>query len=188
VVPADVTGLLRRWAEGDADALTQLIPLVYDELRRIARRSLHQRSDHTLQTTALAHEAYLRMVRARGLSWQDQAHFFAVAAQMMRRILVDAARARTAAKRKDGAIRVEFSEDLPALGGRDVNLIVLDDALNALCKVDPRKARVVELRYFVGLSVGETAVVLKVSPETIQRDWRLAKAWLARQATRGAPE
>jgi len=137
-----------------------------------------------LQPTALAHEAYLRLVRARGLRWQDTAHFFAVAAQMMRRILIDAARARAAVKRKGAPIRVEFSEELPAFGGRDASLIALDDALDALAKLDPRKARVVELRYFVGLSVGETAEVLKVSPQTIQRDWRLAKSWLARHATR----
>jgi RNA polymerase sigma-70 factor (ECF subfamily) len=184
-VNAEVTGLLRAWVEGDPDALNKLTPLVYNELRRIARRYLRQGSEHTLQPTALAHEAYLRLVRARGLRWQDDAHFFAVAAQMMRRILVDAARARAAAKRKGAAIRVEFSEDLPALGGRDANLIALDDALDALGKLDPRKARVVELRYFVGLSVRDTAEVLKVSPETIHRDWRLAKSWLARQTTRG---
>ena len=181
---ADAMGLLREWAEGDPDALNKLTPLVYNELRRIARRYLRPGSEHTLQPTALAHEAYLRLVRARGLRWQDEAHFFAVAAQMMRRILVDAARARGAAKRRGAAIRVEFSEELPAFGGRDASLVALDDALDALGKLDPRKARVVELRYFVGLSVRDTAEVLKVSPETIQRDWRLAKAWLARHATR----
>lgn len=182
---ADVTALLRAWVDGDPDALAKLTPLVYNELRRIARRSLRRGSERTLQTTALAHEAYLRLVRAHDLRWQDRQHFFAVAAQMTRRILVDAARRRVAAKRNGAAIRVEFSEQLPVLAGKDANLIALDDALDALGKLDARKARVVELRYFVGLSVAETAEVLNVSRETIQRDWRLAKSWLARQATRG---
>jgi RNA polymerase sigma factor (TIGR02999 family) len=184
----DVTELLRAWTAGDPHALDKLAPLVYEDLRRMARHYLRPGSEHTLQPTALAHEAYLRLMRARGLRCHDQAHFFAVAAQMMRRILVDAARARAAVKRQAVAGRVPFSEELPALGIRDANVVALDDALDALGTLDPRKARVVELRYFVGLSVQETADVLHVSPETVQRDWRLAKAWLVRHARRGAPD
>ena len=179
-MPADVTGLLRRWAAGDSHALTQLVPLVYDELRRIARRSLHQRSEHTLQTTALAHEAYLRLVRARGLRWQDQAHFFAVAAQMMRRILVDFARARGYQKRGGGAAAVTLVEGLVSSErGRD--LVALDEALKALALIDPRKSRIVELRFFGGLSAEETAEVLQVSSKTVLREWQTAKVWLSRE-------
>jgi len=182
---ADITGLLRAWAEGNSGALGRLTPLVYDELRRIARRYIRRRGPQTLQTTALAHEAYLRMVGAEGLRWQDRAHFFAVAAQMMRRIVVDAARARVAAKRKGSAIRVTFSEDLAISVGEDANLLALNDALAALAKLDARKARVVELRFFGGLTVEETAEVLRISPDSVMRDWRLAKPWLAREVTRG---
>jgi RNA polymerase sigma-70 factor, ECF subfamily len=181
----DITGLLKAWAGGDRGALEQLTPLIYDELRRIARRYIRQRNPQTLQTTALAHEAYIRMVGADGLRWQDRAHFFAVAAQMMRRIVVDAARARMAAKRKGSAIRVTFSEDLAISVGQDADLLALNDALAALAKLDARKARVVELRFFGGLSVEETAEVLRISPDSVMRDWRLAKPWLAREVTRG---
>ena len=184
---SDITGLLKAWANGDSGALEQLTPLVYGELRRIARRYMRQRSPQTLQTTALAHEAYLRLVGAEGLRWQDRAHFFAVAAQMMRRILVDAARARVAAKRQGSALRVTFSEDMTIPAGSDTNLVALDDALAALAKLDPRKARVVELRFFGGLSVEETAEFLKISPDSVARDWRLAKPWLAREVARGVP-
>jgi RNA polymerase sigma factor (TIGR02999 family) len=180
----DVTGLLKAWSSGNLNALEQLTPLVYDELRRIARRHMRQRSPQTLQTTALAHEAYLRLVGAEGLRWQDRAHFFAVAAQMMRRILVDAARARAASKRQGGALRVTFSEEIPIAGGQDTNLLALHDALEALATRDARKARVVELRFFGGLTVDETAEVLKISPDTVMRDWRLAKPWLAREVAR----
>jgi RNA polymerase sigma factor (TIGR02999 family) len=180
----DITGLLQAWANGNTGALEQLTPLVYGELRRIARRYMRQGPPQTLQTTALAHEAYLRLVGIDDLRWQDRAHFFAVAAQMMRRILVDAARARVAAKRGAGAVRVTFSEDLAIPAGRDRSLIALDDALTALSSLDPRKARVVELRFFGGLSVEETAEVLHISPESVMRDWRLAKPWLAREVTR----
>jgi RNA polymerase sigma-70 factor, ECF subfamily len=181
----DITGLLKAWAGGDSSALEELTPMVYGELRRIARRHMHQQSPQTLQTTALAHEAYLRLVAADGLRWQDRAHFFAVAAQMMRRILVDAARARVAAKRQGGALRVTFSEDLPIGAGQETNVVALDDALTTLAKLDARKARVVELRFFGGLSVEEAAEVLQVSPQTVMRDWRLAKPWLAREVGRG---
>jgi RNA polymerase sigma factor (TIGR02999 family) len=181
----DITVLLRAWASGDTRALEQLTPLVYEELRRIARRYMRHRGPQTLQTTALAHEAYLRLVGAEGLRWQDRVHFFAVAAQMMRRILVDAARARMAAKRQGGALRVTFSEELRVSAGQDMNLLALDDALAALARLDARKARVVELRFFGGLSVDETAEVLKISPDSVMRDWRLAKPWLAREVGRG---
>jgi RNA polymerase sigma-70 factor, ECF subfamily len=179
--PPDVTRLLQAWAAGDEQALLLVTPMVYDELRRLAQRYARSRGASTLQTTALAHEAYIRLVKADNLQWQDRAHFFAVAAQMMRRILVDAARAKASAKRSDGSVRVEFSEALPVSRGRAAHVLELDDALEALARLDPRKARVVELRYFVGLSVGEVAAVLAVSPETVRRDWRIAKPWLARQ-------
>lgn len=181
----DITGLLKAWAGGNPDALEQLTPLVYDELRRIARRYMRQRSPQTLQTTALAHEAYIRLVNADGLRWQDRAHFFAVAAQMMRRILIDAARARVAAKRQGEALRVTFTEALAIPAGQDADLVALDDALAGLAKLDARKARVVELRFFGGLSVEETAEVLQISPQSVLRDWRLAKPWLAREVARG---
>ena len=182
---ADITGLLNAWASGNPNALEQLTPLVYDELLRVARRCMRQRSPQTLQPTALVHEAYLRLVGAQGLRWQDRAHFFAVASQMMRRILVDAARARAAAKRQGGAVRVTFSEQIAISVKQDTSLLALDDALAALADLDPRKARVVELRFFGGLSVDETAEVLKISPESVRRDWRLAKPWLAREVARG---
>ena len=181
----DITGLLKAWAGGNPDALEQLTPLVYNELRRIARRYMRQRPPQTLQSTALAHEAYLRLVNADGLRWQDRAHFFAIAAQMMRRILIDAARARVAAKRQGEALRVTFTEDLAIPAGQDADLLALDDALAGLAKLDARKARVVELRFFGGLSVEETAEVLQISPQSVLRDWRLAKPWLAREVARG---
>ena len=183
----DITVLLQAWANGDASALEQLTPLIYEELRRIARRHMRQRSAQTLQTTALAHEAFLRLVGARDLSWQDRAHFFAVAAQMMRRILVDTARARLAAKRQGGALRVTFSHELPIAVGADATLLRLDDALGSLARVDARKARVVELRFFAGLSTDEIAKVLHISPQSVLRDWKLAKPWLAREVARGEP-
>ena len=177
----DITGLLHAWAGGDARAFDQLAPLVYDELRRIARRYMRQRTPQTLQTTALANEACLRLVNIERLSWRDRAHFFAVASMMMRRILVDTARAKFAGKRRGGALRVTFSADLPVAGGPDATMIALDDALHALAKIDARKARVVEMRFFGGLSVDETAEVLQISPESVMRDWRMAKPWLARE-------
>jgi RNA polymerase sigma factor (TIGR02999 family) len=183
--PQDITALLRAWADGDARALEQLTPVVYDQLRRIARRYMRQRAPQTLQTTALAHEVYLRLLDVEGLRWQDRAHFFAVAAQMMRRILVDRARANLAAKRHGGALRITFSPDLPVAIEGDSTMVALDDAIEALGKLDARKARVVELRFFGGLSVDETAEVLQISAESVMRDWRLAKPWLARQVTRG---
>jgi len=186
---ADITGLLKAWAGGNPGALDQLTPLVYDELRRVARRYMQrQLPGQTLQTTALANEAYLRLVGAEGIRWQDRVHFFAVAAQMMRRILVDAVRSRSAAKRQGGALRVSLNDEIAISTRQDANLLALDDALSALATMDTRKARVVELRFFGGLSVDETAEVLKISPQSVLRDWKLAKLWLARELGRGGPD
>ena len=187
----EITGLLKAWAGGDAAALDQLTPLVYDELRRLARRYMrNERAGNTLQTTALVNEAYLRLVDAKRVGWQDRAHFFAVSAQMMRRILVDAARARGSAKRGGQVKRVNHSaafnlDEIPDVStGRDRELVAIDDALNTLAEMDPRKARVIELRFFGGLSVEETAEILKISSQTVLRDWKLAKAWLTRELAR----
>ena len=182
-----ITGLLKAWGAGDAAALERLTPLVYAELRRLARRYMrHEPPGNTLQTTALVHEAYLRLVDAAGVDWQDRAHFFAVSAQMMRRILVDAARARASAKR-GGVRHMDHStpvnlDNIPDLSAqRSAELIALDDALNVLAQMNPRHARVVELRFFGGLSVEETARALDISPQSVMRDWKLAKAWLMRE-------
>jgi RNA polymerase sigma factor (TIGR02999 family) len=191
--PVDITGLLKAWGRGDRRALERLMPLVYDELRAQARRYMRmERSGLTLQSTALVHEVYLRLTRAGDVDWQDRVHFFALSAQVMRRILVDAARARTAAKRGGGVAKVEHASgvDLDQIATRDVNaaaLCALDDALESLTRLDPRRAHVVELRYFGGLSVEETAEALQVSPQTVMRDWRLARAWLARELRADAP-
>jgi RNA polymerase sigma factor (TIGR02999 family) len=176
---SETTQLLRAWASGDQSALERLAPRVYDELRRIAGRFMqNEQPGRTIQTTALVHEAYLKLVDVANVDWQHRAHFFAVSAQIMRRILLDRARRRAAAKRGGAAPRVNLDE-VPDIGsGRARELIALDDALSTLEKVDPRKARVIELRFFAGLSVEETAEVLKVSPDTVMRDWRLARAWL----------
>ena len=179
---ADVTSLLVAWSEGDDSALAQLVPRVYDELRRIAHHHVRaERPGRTLQTTALVHEAYLRLVDTRRVRWESRAHFLSVAAQAMRRILVDAARARGARKRGGDALSVPLDEVALLAPQREASVVALDDALNALAEVDPRKSRVVELRYFGGLSVEETAAVLHVSPETVHRDWRVAKAFLLRE-------
>ena len=185
---SEITVLLKAWASGDAAALDQLTPLVYDELRRLARRYMrNERAGNTLQTTALVNEAYLRLVDAKRVGWQDRVHFFAVSAQMMRRILVDAARARGSAKRGGQVKRVTHSgafnlDEIPDVStGRDRELVEIDDALKTLAEMDPRKARVIELRFFGGLSVEETAEVLKISPQSVMRDWKLAKAWLTRE-------
>lgn len=184
----EITELLKAWGSGDAAALDQLTPLVYDELRRLARRYMrNERAGNTLQTTALVNEAYLRLVDAKRVAWQDRVHFFAVSAQMMRRILVDAARARGSAKRGGQVKRVNHSaafdlDEIPDVStGRDRELVAIDDALNELAEMDPRKARVIELRFFGGLSVEETGEVLKISPQSVMRDWKLAKAWLTRE-------
>jgi RNA polymerase sigma-70 factor, ECF subfamily len=176
---SETTQLLRAWANGDRGALEQLTPRVYRELRRIAGHCMqNERSGRTIQTTALVHEAYLKLIDVTNVDWQHRAHFFAVSAQVMRRILLDRARRRVAAKR-GGAVPKLNLDELPDVGsGRARELIALDDALNALAGLDPRKAQVIELRFFGGLSVEETAEVLKVSPDTVMRDWRLARAWL----------
>jgi RNA polymerase sigma factor (TIGR02999 family) len=177
----EVTRLLLRWTEGDQNALNDLLPLVYDELRRLARSYLQrERPGHTLQSTGLVNEAYLRLVY-QNVSWQSRAHFFGIAAQMMRRILVDHARARDAAKRGAGDFKVTLDEDIAVSGARDVDVIALDIALDNLAKLDPQQGRIVELRFFAGLSIGETSEVLSISPATVKRDWAMAKAWLARE-------
>jgi RNA polymerase sigma factor (TIGR02999 family) len=183
-----VTELLLAWSDGKDDALAKLLPLVQVELRRVARRHMFgERPGHTLQATALVNEAYLRLVDCKRVHWQNRAHFFAISAQLMRRILVDSARARGYRKRGGGIPKVTLDEGLirPQEKGKD--LVALDDALKALSEFDPRKGRVIELRFFGGLSVEETAEVLKVSPETVLRDWRLAKAWLAREMSKTEP-
>jgi RNA polymerase sigma factor (TIGR02999 family) len=179
---SQITCLLKAWAAGDRVALDHLAPLVYAELRRMARRYMaKERLGHSLQPTALVNEAFLRLVEHDKVGWQDRAHFFAVSAQMMRRILVDAARTRGSEKRGGGVVKVDLNESIDALPQRGRELIALDEALDALSQFDERMAKVVELRYFGGLSVEETAEVLKVSAQTVMRDWRLARAWLARQ-------
>ena len=181
----DVTTLLQAWGQGEKSALKRMIPLVYKELRRIAhRRMAAERKGHTLQTTALVNEAYLKLIDFQKVNWQDRAHFFAVSAQVMRRILVDFARSRGYQKRGGGAPRVTLDENLLGPIAGDQNLVALDDALKALTEMDPRKSKVVELRYFGGLSVEETAEVLQVSRRTVLRDWEFARFWLLREIER----
>jgi RNA polymerase sigma-70 factor (ECF subfamily) len=177
----DVTRLLARWRDGDEAALQQLVPIVHEELRRLARRQMaRERPGHTLQPTALVNEAYLRLVTLKQMQWQDRAHFFAMGARLMRRILVDFARSRGYQKRGGGAQRVSFTQALDVAEGQATDVVALNDALEALAEVDERRSRVVELRFFGGLSVEETAEVLNVSRETVKRDWKLAKMWLLR--------
>jgi RNA polymerase sigma factor (TIGR02999 family) len=183
--PNQVTELLAAWSRGDESALEKLMPLVYDELRRLANRYMgRERAGHTLQTTALVNEAYLRLVGASGVRWQNRAHFFAVSAQVMRRILVDFARSRNFQKRGGGARQVSLDQALEISEERDADLVALDDALEALARLDPRKGHVVEMRFFGGLSVEETASVLGVSPDTVMRDWKMAKVWLLREMSK----
>ena len=185
--PPDVTQLLQAWSRGEESALDKLVPLVYRDLHLRARRCMAgERVEHSLQTTALIHEAYLKLVGPSPVAWENRGHFFAVAARVMRRVLVDHARARRSLKRGGGGRPVELDEELLVAGGPDRDLVSLDDALQALAVFDERKARVVEMRYFGGLSVEETAEVLKVSPQTVLRDWKLAKVWLLREMKRGA--
>ena len=182
----EVSGLLRAWGDGDRDALDRLTPVVYDELRRLARRYMRgERPGHSLQTTALVNEAYMRLVDYKSMQLQNRAHFFAVSAQLMRRILVDHAR-RHNLKRGGGVQHVSLEETAIVEDDRPADLVALDDAMNALARIDPRKVQVVEMRFFGGLSVEETAEVLKVSPVTVMRDWSTAKAWLYRELTGGA--
>jgi RNA polymerase sigma factor (TIGR02999 family) len=176
-----LTRLLARWTQGDEAALEQLVPIVHDELRRLARRHMaRERPGHTLQPTALVNEAYLRLVDLKQMQWQDRAHFFAMAARLMRRILVDVARSHGYQKRGGGAKQVSFTEALDVAESQPTDLVALDEALEALAHVDGRKSQVVELRFFGGLSIEETAEVLKVSRETVKRDWTFAKMWLRR--------
>jgi RNA polymerase sigma factor (TIGR02999 family) len=180
--PEGVTALLRAWSGGDEAALDRLVPLVYGELHRMARRYLRgENHAPSLQATALVNEAYLRLVDVTRMRWQDRAHFFAVSAQLMRRILVEAARTRGRQKRGGNAVRVDLDESIDTLPARATELIALDDALHALAQFDARKARVVELRFFGGLKVEEAAEVLQVSPQTVLRDWKLARAWLTEE-------
>ncbi len=181
VSSSEVTRLLVDWGNGDEKALDKLMPLVYKELRKLAHRHLQkERAGHTLLTTDLVHEAYLRLVDQHSVQWQNRAHFFGIAAQLMRRILVDRARRRRRVKRGGGATMVSLGDGGVLSSQTDVNLVELDEALKKLAELDTRKARIVELRFFGGLSVDETADFIKTSPVTVMRDWKMAKAWLHR--------
>jgi RNA polymerase sigma-70 factor (ECF subfamily) len=184
----DISKLLCAWSDGDQGALERLTPIVYDELRRLARRYMRrERPGHSLQTTALVNEAYIRLVDYKRMQWQNRAHFFAVSAQLMRRILVEHARRHNL--KRGGNVRHVCLEEIAVVGGdRAADLVALDDAMNALGRIDSRKAQVVELRFFGGLSVNETAEVLKVSSVTVMRDWSTARAWLYRELTNGAAD
>lgn len=178
----DITLLLKAWSAGDRAALDALTPRVYEELRRMSRRYMRgERQGHTLEPTALVNDLYLRLVDVSSAAWTDRVHFFAACAQMMRRMLVDSARARRSGKRGGPAPKAVLDDVIVTAPERDAATVALDDALTELAEVDPRKARIVEMRYFGGMSVEETAAVLKVSPQTVMRDWKLAKAWLSRQ-------
>jgi RNA polymerase sigma factor (TIGR02999 family) len=182
------TELLRAWSQGDGSALDRLVPLVYGELHRLARRYMRQeRPDHTLQATSLVNEAYLRLIDVNRVEWRDRAHFLAVAAQMMRRILVEFARNRQRQKRGGGAAHVSLDDAQELPHSKDRDFVALSDALSALATLDARMSQVVELRFFGGLSVEETAAVLNISPETVMRDWKTAKSWLLREIIRGHP-
>lgn len=183
----DVTQLLAKWSGGDQAALDELLPLVYGELRRLASAYLRrERSNHTLQSTALVHEAFMRLVNQQDVQWRNRAHFFAIAAQMIRRILVDYARSQHAEKRGSGAVKLALDEAMavPQASGTDVDLLGLNDALNRLAELDERQGRIVELRFFAGLSIEETAEVMNLSPASIKREWQTARAWLFREMTR----
>jgi RNA polymerase sigma factor (TIGR02999 family) len=180
-----VTDLLARWSQGENAAREELVPLVYDELRRVARHLLlGQRGDHTLQSTALVHEAYLRLVGHDTVHWDDRIHFFAVAAQLMRRILVDHARKHLAAKRGGDQVTLSLDEHLAPPKSRPLDVVALDDALNELARMNPQHSRIIELRFFAGFSIEEAAQALGVSPATVKRDWGVARAWLYRELAR----
>jgi RNA polymerase sigma factor (TIGR02999 family) len=180
----NVTQLLIGWSKGDKEALDKLVPLVYDELRRQAARYLRrERVGHTLQTTALIHEAYLRLIDQKNVHWQNRAHFFGIAAQLMRRILVDHARTKKRAKRGGSDVRVSLSEATLQTQGQDLDIVALDEALERLAEIDEQQSRIVELRFFSGLTVEETAEVLSISTATVKRDWSMAKAWLHREVS-----
>lgn len=177
-----VSQILQEWGKGDPQALDKLMPLVYGELRRLAQQYLRrERPDHTLQPTALVHEAYFRLVDQRNVSWQNRAHFFGIAAQVMRRILVDYARRHGAAKRGGSVVKVSLDQVTSGAVDRPDDLVAVDEALNRLAAIDPRQGRIVELRIFSGLTVEETAQVLHISPATVKREWSMAKAWLSRE-------
>jgi RNA polymerase sigma-70 factor (ECF subfamily) len=183
--PVDVTGLLLKWRNGDQSALDRLMPLVYDELRWLAHKSLRrERAGHTMQTTTLVHETYVRLIDANRVQWQDRAHFFAIAAQLMRRVLVDEARKRHFKKRGGEFTRITLDESMVISRDRDVELIALDEALDRLAKFAARKCRVVELRFFGGLSIEETAAAMNISADIVKREWRTAKLWLLHELTR----
>ena len=181
-----ITQMLREWSDGNREALEELMPLVYDELHRQAARYMRrERQDHTLQTTALIHETYLKLIDQRDVNWESRTHFFAIAANLMRRVLVDHARARHREKRGGDAVTLPLEEAMLVVSDeKSIDLIALDEALNRLAKIDTQQVRVVELRYFSGLSLEETAEALKVSRTTVANDWSLAKAWLHRELTR----
>ena len=180
--PENITELLASYGRGDKESLDQLMPIVYEELRRQAARYLRrEQAGHTLQTTALIHEAYVRLVDQRNMQWQNRAHFFGIAAQMMRRILVDHARSKKRAKRGGSEVRVSLDEATVAVKGQDLDVVALDEALQRLAEIDEQQSKVVELRFFSGLSVEETAEVMGISKSTVKRDWSMAKAWLHRE-------
>ncbi len=181
----DVTQLLQSWSHGNRQALADLLPLVYDELRRLAASYMRfENPGHTLQATALVHEAYMKLIQQRNVSWQSRAHFFGIAAQMIRRILVDHIRATRAQKRGSGFSDLSLDEAIGVPEKRNWEILALDDALKTLAKVDPQQSHIVELRFFAGLSIEETATIVGVSPATVKRDWVTAKAWLFRELSR----
>ena len=185
MVTGEITGLLRAWSNGDPSAIEQLAPLVYAELRKLAHRQLRrERQGHTLESTALVHEAYVKLVGQKDPNWQDRCHFFAVSCRIIRRILVDYARASQRQKRGGGAVRLALEENIDLPAQKSLDLIALDDALRDLEKLDPQQSRVVELRFFAGLSVEETAEALHISRATVNRDWVTARAWLLREIRR----
>jgi RNA polymerase sigma factor (TIGR02999 family) len=183
----DVTRLLKAWSDGDQAALTELMPTVYAEIRKLARSYLRrERSDHTLQATALVHEAYVRLVDQRAVRWQNRAHFFGIAAQIMRRILVDHARMQKADKRGAGERPIELDQGIELAADNRIDFVALDDALKTLATLDPRQARIVELRFFGGLSIEETGEIVQLSPATIKREWAAARLWLRRELERSS--
>jgi RNA polymerase sigma factor (TIGR02999 family) len=183
----DVTTLLLEWGGGKRQALDELMPLVYDQLRQLAARELRrERPNHTLHSTALVHEAYLKLIDQHRVQWKDREHFFAIASQAIRRILVTYARSRNASKRGGGETLLAFDESIALPGGKDLDLVRLDDALESLSRLDPQQARIIELRFFGGLSIQGTAKVLEISTSTVNRDWNLARAWLHRELSRSS--
>jgi RNA polymerase sigma factor (TIGR02999 family) len=184
-LPKDVTTLLVEWSGGNREALDELVPLVYNELHRMAARELSRENpSHTLQSTDLVHEAYLKLVDQTRMQWLGRKHFFAVASHLIRRILVDHARAREAAKRGGGVPRLALDESIALAGGKDLDLVALDDALETLARMDPQQSKIIEMRFFGGISIEDTAAVLGVSVATVNRDWKLARIWLHRELSR----